>query len=143
MIDSNHIRFTAPKIAFGRKSNAAFRANFDRSDIPQSLRIEVSTKLKLRDWNPWPKRSNDPPKKSNICGGTGNFRKLSNRAGLAEAPEIVDLLKAQKEAKKTKEASSANKFCVCFIAWLKYKKNSKASLAQCDECNGWICGEIA
>uniref|UniRef100_A0A915I8A0 Uncharacterized protein n=1 Tax=Romanomermis culicivorax TaxID=13658 RepID=A0A915I8A0_ROMCU len=35
---------------------------------------------------------------------------------LLTAPEVMGLLKALKEAKKTKEASSANKFRVCFIA---------------------------
>uniref|UniRef100_A0A915K3D8 Uncharacterized protein n=1 Tax=Romanomermis culicivorax TaxID=13658 RepID=A0A915K3D8_ROMCU len=58
------------------------------------------------------------------------------------APDVIDLLKELEEAKKSKKASSANKCHVCFIAWLKYKK-FKAEWAQCDECNGWISGEIA
>uniref|UniRef100_A0A915J5F6 Uncharacterized protein n=1 Tax=Romanomermis culicivorax TaxID=13658 RepID=A0A915J5F6_ROMCU len=56
------------------------------------------------------------------------------------APEVMELLK---EAKKTRKASSADKCRICFIAWLKYKKKFNADWAQCDECDGWICGEIA
>uniref|UniRef100_A0A915IL19 Uncharacterized protein n=1 Tax=Romanomermis culicivorax TaxID=13658 RepID=A0A915IL19_ROMCU len=52
------------------------------------------------------------------------------------APEVITL----KEAKKTKKASSANKCLICFIAWLNYKKKFKADWAECDECDGWICG---
>uniref|UniRef100_A0A915I105 Uncharacterized protein n=1 Tax=Romanomermis culicivorax TaxID=13658 RepID=A0A915I105_ROMCU len=56
------------------------------------------------------------------------------------ASEVMELLK---ETKKTKKTLSANKCRICFIAWLKYKMRFKADWAQCDECDGWICGEIA
>uniref|UniRef100_A0A915KUF5 Uncharacterized protein n=1 Tax=Romanomermis culicivorax TaxID=13658 RepID=A0A915KUF5_ROMCU len=55
---------------------------------------------------------------------------------LLTASEVMGLLKAPKEAKKSKEALSANKCRLCF-AWLKLKM-FKANWAQCDECDGPI-----
>uniref|UniRef100_A0A915KE62 Uncharacterized protein n=1 Tax=Romanomermis culicivorax TaxID=13658 RepID=A0A915KE62_ROMCU len=56
------------------------------------------------------------------------------------ALEVMEQLKVLKEAKKMKKTSSANKCRICFIVWLNYKKKFRANLAQCDECDGWICG---
>uniref|UniRef100_A0A915HFK6 Uncharacterized protein n=1 Tax=Romanomermis culicivorax TaxID=13658 RepID=A0A915HFK6_ROMCU len=68
-------------------------------------------------------------------------KRLNHAFGqLLTAPEVMEQLKVLKEAKKTKKVSSANKCRICFIAWLNYKKKFKANWAECDECDGRICG---